>query len=115
MAFSDTAFGPLDGVNDVVLVPAPPPTVRRLVTSLRIINNDSASSTTSIRLRRAGIVPSGDPLFVSVFPPLVVAAGQDVDRGKQVMLTSEYDLVASLAVEPTTDPVTFVAIWMDLA
>lgn len=111
---SGTLFGYFDDLNDTVIVPAPPKGVRRLVSSLRIINTDSASTTVSIRLKRIGIVPSGDPLFISVFPSLTVVSGKDTGRSKEVMLTENYDLVGSLASAHTTTPVSFVCIWIDL-
>lgn len=111
---SGTRFGELDGTNDVVIVPAPANGVRRFVTTLRIINVDSAAATPTVRLRRVGVVPSGLALYVTAFADIALASGRELTRPKEVMLTPDYELVASLATTHTDDPPTFVTIWMDL-
>lgn len=115
MSITGSAFGELDGINDVLLVPEPPAGIRRLVTSLRIINPDSASATPTVRLRRTGVVPSGFPLYVLAFPEIALATDRELIREKEVALVAGFDLVAKLAAAETTEKPVFHAVWIDLA
>jgi hypothetical protein len=115
MAITGSAFGEFDGINDIVLVPEPPPGVRRLVTSLRIINPDTVAATPSIRLRRTNVVPAGLPAYVLAFAEVSLDPGRESVRSKEIAVIEGFDLVASLAVVETTDKPIFHAVWIDLA
>ena len=115
MAITGSAFGEFDGINDVLIIPEPPDGVRRLVTSLRIINLDTVEITPTIRLRRVGVVPSGEAPFVVAFPDIALAVGREFSREKEIAVVEGFDLIAHLAAATTTERPIFHALWIDLA
>lgn len=109
MFVESSGAGLTNGVNDVVVVPAPRSDLRRVVALFTIFNSDTAVATPRLFFRKNGV-----KYPLKQWPGLAALAdGHYPDRGALVLKAIDEDIVLNLLAAITANQLTWTAHWGD--
>lgn len=105
--------GYFDDENDVEIVPMPPEGIQRIVTLLRVLNNDSASITPSLNVYTKKFT-KWEFEYVPITTDKTLATKEEFE-GSSLLDVLEHGntVTGSLAAAVTTEQPSFIAAWLD--